>query len=135
MLRLGSADPRAARLCLQAILPALKSQAARLARGPRPREELWELLFANAWEAIRRYPLARERRVAANLVLEVLHGSTRELRRERRGAGLAGGPLTAVGLERARGREAPAAAHPCGAEGLVMVGLQARTRLGGKMRS
>jgi DNA-directed RNA polymerase specialized sigma24 family protein len=119
LLRLASSDPLAGRLCLQAILPALKSQAARLARGSRRREELWELLLAHAWEAIRLYPAARERRVAANLVLEVLHQTTRELRRQERGTGVAGGAFAAVELEQARAFEAPAVAHPCGAEGLV----------------
>ncbi len=46
---------------------------------------MWELLLFHAWEAICCYPLAtRRRRVAANLVLQVLHGTTRELRRDRR---------------------------------------------------
>ena len=46
----------------------------------RAREELWELLLFHAWEAICTYPVTRRRRVAANLVLQVLHDTSRELR-------------------------------------------------------
>ena len=66
---------------LQAILPALKAQAERISRDSDRRDEVWELLLFYAWEAICRYPLRRGLRVAANLVLQVLHDTTRELYR------------------------------------------------------
>jgi len=81
MLALAGRDGLAGRLCLQAILPALKTQAARIVHRRESREELWELLLAFAWERICRYPGARVHRVAANVVLDVLHETTRELRR------------------------------------------------------
>ncbi len=83
LLALAAADPAAARLLLQALLPALKAQTQRLARRRRvSQEELWELLLFHAWTAIRTYPLAsRPRAVAANLVLDVWHEATRELSR------------------------------------------------------
>lgn len=82
LLVLAAADRDAGRFVLQAILPALKAQARRLATRATPRDELWELLLFHAWEAICTYPTShRRRRVAANLVLQVLHDTSRELRR------------------------------------------------------
>ncbi len=81
LLWLAREERLAGRFVLQAILPALKSQAERIAHEPGRREELWELLLFFAWEAICCYPVERRRfRVAANLVLQVLHDTTRELR-------------------------------------------------------
>ena len=80
LLSLARHDRLAGRFVLQAILPALKAQASRLRRGPASRDELWELLLFHAWEAICSYPLRRRHhQVAANLVLQVLHDTTREL--------------------------------------------------------
>lgn len=82
LLVLSRDDPAAARFVLQAVLPALKAQAHRLTRRQVPRDELWELILFYAWAAIRTYPVARRSRaVAANLVLQVLHDTTRELDR------------------------------------------------------
>jgi hypothetical protein len=82
LLVLAADDRAAGRFVLQAILPALKTQARRLATRSTPREELWELLLFHAWEAICTYPVTRRhRRVAANLVLQVLHDTSRDLRR------------------------------------------------------
>jgi DNA-directed RNA polymerase specialized sigma24 family protein len=81
LLWLAADDRAAGRLCLQAILPALKSLSARLLRSGLARDEGRALLLAAAWEAICTYPLGRRRRVAANLVLQVLHDASRELRR------------------------------------------------------
>jgi len=84
LLRLAREDRLAGRFVLQAILPALRSQARRLAHDAARRDEVWELLLFFAWEAICSYPLEqRRKRVAANLVLQVLHDTTRELQRER----------------------------------------------------
>jgi hypothetical protein len=81
LLVLAPDEPPAGRIVLQAILPALKAQARRLTNRATTGEELWELLLFHAWEAICTYPLTRRRRVAANLVLQVLHATSRELRR------------------------------------------------------
>jgi DNA-directed RNA polymerase specialized sigma24 family protein len=82
LLTLARSDQLAGRFLLQAILPALKSQAKRIVHPVELRDELWELLLFYAWDAIRNYPVERRRRsVAANLVLQVLHDTTRELRR------------------------------------------------------
>jgi hypothetical protein len=82
LLLLARTDRLAGRFVLQAILPALRAQAERIRRRGARREEVWELLFFYAWEAICAYPVERRpARVAANLVLQVLHDTTRELRR------------------------------------------------------
>jgi hypothetical protein len=81
LLVLAANDRAAGRLVLQAILPALKAQARRLGARSAARDELWELLLFHAWQAICTYPLTRRRHVAANLVLQVLHDTSRELRR------------------------------------------------------
>jgi DNA-directed RNA polymerase specialized sigma24 family protein len=81
LLRTARHDRLAGRLLLQALLPALKTQSARIVHPADRRDELWELLLFHAWETICCYPLTRSRRVAANLVLQVLHDTTRELRR------------------------------------------------------
>ena len=83
LLLLAPSEPLAGRLLLQAILPALKAQSARIAHPRVGLEELWELLLFHAWQAICCYPVAKRRRqVAANLVLQVLHDTTRELQRD-----------------------------------------------------
>jgi len=83
LLSLAPSEPLAGRLLLQAILPALKAQSARISHPRVTLEELWELLLFHAWQAICCYPVAkRRRRVAANLVLQVLHDTTRELCRD-----------------------------------------------------
>jgi hypothetical protein len=82
LLTLARADRLAGRVVLQAILPALKAQAKRIRDQRGWRDEVWELLFFYAWEAICSYPLDhRQARVAANLVLQVLHDTTRALYR------------------------------------------------------
>ena len=82
----------AGRLLLQAILPALKAQAERIRHRHGDRDEIWELQLFYAWEAICSYPLERRhRRVAANLVLQVLHQTTRHLRDDERRRALASG--------------------------------------------
>jgi hypothetical protein len=81
LLELALDDRLAGRTLLQVLLPALKTRADRIVYPSQLREEVWELLLYSAWEAICCYPLERRRvRVAANLVLEVVHRTTRELR-------------------------------------------------------
>ena len=81
LLRIARRVRLAGRLLLQVLLPALKTQSERIVSPAWRRDELWELLLFHAWETICCYPLARRRRVAANLVLQVLHETTRELQR------------------------------------------------------
>jgi hypothetical protein len=82
LLALAREEPLAGRTLLQVLLPALKTRADRIIHPSQLREEVWELLLYSAWEAICCYPLERRRaRVAANLVLQVVHRTTRELRR------------------------------------------------------
>jgi len=124
LLGLAAHDRLAGRLCLQAILPALKSQSTRIAHAPDRHEELQALLLAHAWAAIRSYPVTRTRRVAANVVLQVLHDSTRELRRL---SAAASGPREDASdsgpfgssLEQAGELAAAPPAPPLGVEGLL----------------
>jgi DNA-directed RNA polymerase specialized sigma24 family protein len=85
LLRIARDEPLAARVVLHALMPGLKRLSARALLDTSEWEELWELLLAHAWERIRRYPLARRpRRIAANILLDTLHRTLRELERERR---------------------------------------------------
>ena len=52
LLTLARDDRLAGRFLLQAILPALKSQAKRIVHPAAFRDEVWELLLFYAWEAI-----------------------------------------------------------------------------------
>jgi len=68
---------------LQAFLPALKTLSQRIIHPAERSDEVWELLFFYAWETICGYPtVTRQRSVAANLVLQILHDTTRALRKE-----------------------------------------------------
>jgi len=88
LLRIAFDDPLAARVVLQILLPGLKRIAARALHDLSERDELWELLLAHAWERIRCYPLARRpRHIAANVLLDGLMRTMRELERERRRRG------------------------------------------------
>jgi DNA-directed RNA polymerase specialized sigma24 family protein len=81
LLALARERRLAGRTLLQVLLPALKTRADRFAcPASCQRDEVWELLLYTAWETICGYPLERRRRVAANLVLQVVHRTTRELR-------------------------------------------------------
>jgi len=85
LLALARTDRLAGRTLLQWLLPALKTRADRIAYPCQRRDEVWEALLYFAWELICCYPLERRRaRVAANLVLDVLHHTTQELHRRRR---------------------------------------------------
>ena len=80
LLALARTDRLAGRTLLQWLLPALKTRADRIAYPCQRRDEVWEALLYFAWEVICCYPLERRRaRVAANLVLDVLHHTTQEL--------------------------------------------------------
>jgi DNA-directed RNA polymerase specialized sigma24 family protein len=85
LVRLAADDALAARAVLHVLLPGLKRIAGRAMHDLSERDELWELLLAHAWERIRCYPLARRpRHIAANVLLDALKRTMRELERERR---------------------------------------------------
>ncbi len=85
LLRQAVSDPLAARLVLQALLPGLKALARRILLEASERDEVWSALLAYCWERIRSYPLERRpRRIAANLLLDTLNATTRELKQHRR---------------------------------------------------
>jgi DNA-directed RNA polymerase specialized sigma24 family protein len=74
-----------ARVVLEAMLPGLKKLAGRVLVDAREREELWSVVMACAWERIRTYPVERRpRKVAANLLLDCLHGTLATLSAARR---------------------------------------------------
>lgn len=85
LVRRARVDPQAARVVLHALLPGLKNLAGRLLLEPDEREEIWSALLAHCWERIRRYPLERRpSRIAANVLLDTLQKTTRDLKRQRR---------------------------------------------------
>jgi hypothetical protein len=85
LVRQAQADPLAARVVLQALLPGLKALAGRLLLDAGERDELWSALLAHCWERIRSYPLERRpTRVAANVLLDTLKRTSRELAHRRR---------------------------------------------------
>jgi DNA-directed RNA polymerase specialized sigma24 family protein len=85
LVRIAAEESLAARVVLHALMPGLKRIAGRVLLDLSERDELWALLLAHAWERIRRYPLARRpQRIAANILLDTLRRTTRELERERR---------------------------------------------------
>jgi DNA-directed RNA polymerase specialized sigma24 family protein len=80
LLALARCERLAGRTLLQVLLPALKRRVNRIVYPVYKRDEVWEILLYSAWEAICSYPVERRRfRVAANLVLLVIHRATREL--------------------------------------------------------
>ncbi|HEX7298905.1 MAG TPA: hypothetical protein VF257_07840 [Solirubrobacteraceae bacterium] len=82
LLARAAHDPAAARLVLHALLPGLKRLSARLLIDTRDQEELWSALLAAAWQRIRGYPIDRRpRRVAANVLLDVMHDAVAARRR------------------------------------------------------
>lgn len=81
-------EPLAGRVALEAIRPGLLGLLARLPRhDDETHEQAQALILAAAWQRIRRYPVERRpRRVAANLLLDTLHETTRALREPARDA-------------------------------------------------
>ena len=95
LVRQAADDAHAARMVLQALLPGLKALAGRLLLEPDEREEIWSALLVHCWERIRRYPLERRPgRIAANVLLDTLQKTTRELKRQRRDRGELAGDLS-----------------------------------------
>jgi hypothetical protein len=95
LVRQARGDPLAARMVLQALLPGLKNLAGRLLLEPDERDEIWSALLAHCWERIRCYPIERRpSRIAANVLLDTLQKTARELKRQRRNRGELAGDLS-----------------------------------------
>jgi DNA-directed RNA polymerase specialized sigma24 family protein len=76
-------EPIGARVVLETIRPGLVNLSVRIVRVDRERDEMWATMLLAVWEGIRSYPLARRpRRVAANLLLDAMHGALVELGHE-----------------------------------------------------
>lgn len=138
LLALARHDRLARRTLLQVLLPALKTQAERIAYPPCLRDEVWEVLLYFAWEAICCYPIERRRVcVATKLVLDVLHDATRELHRQPAGCDEAAehelGRLLPTEPTRVEGaaapeepaREAVAPPRPIAPEAVLLEGVAA----------
>jgi DNA-directed RNA polymerase specialized sigma24 family protein len=96
LVRQAETDPLAARVVLQTLLPGLKKLAGRLLLEAGQRDELWSALLAHCWERIRTYPLERRpARIAANMLLDTLQKTSRELTRHVRDRDRLGGELPA----------------------------------------
>ena len=117
LLALARHKRLAGRMLLQVLLPALKTRVDRIVYPSfYRRDEIWELVLYAAWEAICCYPLERRRvRVAANLILQVVHQTTRELRR----------PSLGYDETTDAERERAAAPDPRAPEALVLSGVAA----------
>jgi DNA-directed RNA polymerase specialized sigma24 family protein len=80
LVRTAARDPLAGRLLIEALLPGLKVIARRLIAQGRDREEVWAAVLAHAWIRIQTYPLSRRpRRIAANILLDTLRLTLRDL--------------------------------------------------------
>jgi DNA-directed RNA polymerase specialized sigma24 family protein len=87
LLRRAREDPVAARLVLQALLPALKRRVGRVLIDVDEREELWSGVLYRLWRRIRSYPVGRlPHHVAANLALSAVRDELRARERERKQA-------------------------------------------------
>jgi DNA-directed RNA polymerase specialized sigma24 family protein len=99
LVRQARTDPLAARVVLQTLLPGLKKLAGRLLLEAGERDELWSALLAHCWERIRCYPLERRpARIAANLLLDTLKKTSRELGQQRRDRDRFGGEFPQEGV-------------------------------------
>jgi DNA-directed RNA polymerase specialized sigma24 family protein len=86
LVRIAAAEPLAARVVLEALMPGIARLAERIIFDARDRDDLWALLLGHAWELIRRYPLARRpRRIAANLLLEIRRSALADFMEDRPG--------------------------------------------------
>jgi DNA-directed RNA polymerase specialized sigma24 family protein len=83
LLAWAKREPAGARVTLETIRPGLLNMAGRFLSDTRDAEELWAIILAAIWEGIRDYPLPRrQRRVAANLLLDTMHRTLVALGRE-----------------------------------------------------
>ena len=84
LLRRARDDALAARLVLQALLPALKRRVGQVLIDAQERDELWSAVLERVWVRIRSYPVERlPRHVAANLALSAVRDALRSLDKDR----------------------------------------------------
>lgn len=76
-------DELAARVVVQAMLPAAVRMAARSVRSGEQWDEVLQLVVTALWQAVRSYPASRKAwQVARHLRLEMWHHTSRDLKRE-----------------------------------------------------
>lgn len=75
----GADAQLAARVVVQAMLPGVVRLAQRLRRPGWDFDETAQVVVSCLYRVVRTYPRSRQRRVAANLLLETLHWASREL--------------------------------------------------------
>ncbi|MFG2437880.1 hypothetical protein [Streptomyces sp. NPDC048508] len=76
----GAEAQMAARFVVQAMLPGAFRLTRRLLRERRDFDEVGQVVVASMYGVVRSYPLGRQRKVAANVLLETLHRASRELK-------------------------------------------------------
>ncbi|MCX5355528.1 hypothetical protein [Streptomyces mirabilis] len=86
----------AARVVVQAMLSGAFRLARRLMRAERDFDEVGQVVVAALYQVVRTYPAARQRKVAANLMLETLHRASRELQADFEPDGVAWQPELAA---------------------------------------
>lgn len=69
----------AARVIVQAMLPAAVRLTQSLLRPERDFDAVGQVVIASLYQVVRTYPASRQQRFAANLKLETLHRASREL--------------------------------------------------------
>ncbi|MFJ5035535.1 RNA polymerase sigma factor [Streptomyces sp. NPDC088560] len=85
----GRGEELAARVVVQAMLPAAVRMATRSVRSGEEISEIHQVVVAALWQAVRSYPLSRTAwKVARHLQLEMWHHTSRDLKREFTSAGL-----------------------------------------------
>ncbi|GHE13806.1 hypothetical protein [Streptomyces alanosinicus] len=79
----GQGEELAARVVVQAMLPAAVRMAARSVRTGEQFSEIYQVVAAALWQAVRSYPARRAAwQVARHLRLEMWHHTSRDLKRE-----------------------------------------------------
>jgi tryptophan 2,3-dioxygenase len=97
--RAGEGEELAARVVVQAMLPAAVRMAARSVRTGEEFSEIYQVVAAALWQAVRSYPAQRAAwQVARHLRLEMWHHASRDLKREFASSGALLDERAAAGL-------------------------------------
>ncbi|MFD5025029.1 hypothetical protein [Streptomyces sp. NPDC058373] len=86
----------AARVVVQAMLPAAVRLTQSLLRPERDFDVVGQVVVASLYQVVRTYPASRPQRFAANLKLETLHRASRELQADAEPAGVTWAPELAA---------------------------------------
>lgn len=86
----------AARVVMQAMLPAAVRLTQSLLRPERDFDAVGQVVIASLYQVLRTYPASRQQRFAANLKLETLHRASRELQADAEPAGVTWEPELAA---------------------------------------